>query len=291
MTRAQDRSRERRQAERLAAKEAARAAEQRRNRVVAAVVVGVLVLVTGFVWLATSLGNRDAAPAANPTVNPTVNPTSGETAAPTTTASPSTTASPTSTKPALAKGCTAPPAAQESARVVTTSPDVTAVQGKKVTATLGTTCGDITLDLFADKAPNTVASFVNLAKDGFWEPSPCHRLVTEGIFVLQCGDPTGTGAEGPGYTFGVENTPPKDNLYTRGTLAMARTQEPNSNGSQFFIVWKDTTLADPTGYTVFGKVTKGLDIVDRIAKGGIAEDGVAPALPISILTVDATAKG
>ena len=89
-----------------------------------------------------------------------------------------------------------------------------------------------------------MASFVALAKSGYWADSPCHRLTTSGIYVLQCGDPTGTGT-GPGYAFGVENAP-KDGAYPAGTLAMARTSDPNSNGGQFFIVYKDTDAARPT---------------------------------------------
>ena len=85
----------------------------------------------------------------------------------------------------------------------------------------------------------------------------------EGIYVLQCGDPTGTGQGGPGYTFGIENAP-KDGKYPTGVLAMARTQDPNSNGGQFFITYKETQLpTDGGGYTIFGKVTKGLDIVEQ----------------------------
>ena len=86
----------------------------------------------------------------------------------------------------------------------------------------------------------------------------------EGIWVLQCGDPTGTGSGGPGYGYGVENAP-KDFKYPRGTLAMAHTQDPDSNGGQFFIVYDDTELPDPNGYSIFGKVTGGVDVLDKIA--------------------------
>ena len=100
------------------------------------------------------------------------------------------------------------------------------------------------MELDGTKAPQTVASFLGLARSGYWNDSPCHRLVTSGIFVLQCGDPTGTGSGGPGYGFGVENAP-KDDQFPAGTLAMARTSDPNSNGGQFFIVYKQTELPGP----------------------------------------------
>ena len=151
---------------------------------------------------------------------------------------------------------------------------------------MATNCGEIVMELYGDKAPQTVASFLFLAEDGYWDGSPCHRLVTSGIFVLQCGDPTGTGSGDPGYGYGVENAP-KDYLYPRGTLAMARTSDPNTNGGQFFIVFKKTELPDPTGYSIFGRVTEGMDIVDRIADQGIGGTlgPEAPKQPISILDV------
>lgn len=157
-----------------------------------------------------------------------------------------------------------------------------------VTATLETTCGDIVLELAAAEAPQTVASFEFLAQEGYWDDSPCHRLTTQGIFVLQCGDPTGTGSGNPGYGYGIENAP-ADGVYPPGTLAMARTQDPNSNGGQFFIVYDDTRLpVEGGGYSVFGQVNEGLEIVEAIAaqggQGG-APDG-SPAQPISILSVD-----
>jgi cyclophilin family peptidyl-prolyl cis-trans isomerase len=107
------------------------------------------------------------------------------------------------------------------------------------------------------------------------------------IFVLQCGDPTGTGSGDPGYGYGVENAP-ADFQYPRGTLAMARTQDPNTNGGQFFIVFDQTELPDPNGYSIFGRVTEGMDIVDRIAEQGVGGTlgPAAPKQPISILSVD-----
>jgi peptidyl-prolyl cis-trans isomerase B (cyclophilin B) len=124
----------------------------------------------------------------------------------------------------------------------------------------------LALDLDADHAPCAVNSFVSLANAGYFTETPCHRLTTEGIFLLQCGDPTGTGSGGPGYRFRDENLPVGHQpTYPRGTLAMANSG-PDSNGSQFFLVYRDTPL-DPT-YTVFGKVTQGLEVLDGIAAAG-----------------------
>jgi peptidyl-prolyl cis-trans isomerase B (cyclophilin B) len=193
----------------------------------------------------------------------------------------------------LAAGCTKPPPAQTAPKQQTAVPDKAAATGKTYIATVKTTCGDMVFELDGAVAPQTVASFLNLAKTGFWAPSPCHRVTTEGIYVLQCGDPTGTGQGGPGYTFGIENAP-KDGTYPTGSLAMARTQDPNSNGGQFFITYKETQLpTDGGGYTIFGKVTKGLDIVDKIAANKALPpnptDGT-PVSPISILSVSVTEK-
>jgi len=193
----------------------------------------------------------------------------------------------------LAAGCTAPPAAQTTPKQQKEVPAKSTAAGKTFVATVKTTCGDLTFELDGAKAPQTVASFINLAKTGFWAPSPCHRVTTEGIYVLQCGDPTGTGQGGPGYTFGIENAP-KDGKYPTGVLAMARTSDPNSNGGQFFITHKETQLpTEGGGYTIFGKVTKGLDIVEKIAENKALPpnptDGT-PVSPISILSVSVTEK-
>jgi peptidyl-prolyl cis-trans isomerase B (cyclophilin B) len=102
--------------------------------------------------------------------------------------------------------------------------------------------------------------------------------------VLQCGDPTGSGSGGPGYSFGPVENAPKNGVYPAGTVAMARAQSTNSNGSQFFIVYKDSTLPAP-GYTIMGQVVSGLDVVQKVAAGGVegGSDG-APKRPISILS-------
>jgi peptidyl-prolyl cis-trans isomerase B (cyclophilin B) len=166
-------------------------------------------------------------------------------------------------------------------------PSPSLAQGATWQATLQTNCGKIVMDLYGKLAPQTVSSFIFLSQQKFYDDVPCHRLTTpdQGLSVLQCGDPTGTGSGGPGYGYGIENAPP-NGQYPSGTVAMARTSDPNSNGSQFFIVYGDTTL--PTqggGYSIFGKVTQGLPIVQAIAAQGLASNGVAPKQPISMVSV------
>ena len=177
------------------------------------------------------------------------------------------------------RGTTSVPRMNPVRPMSTIRPSITAL------VSITTSCGPITVQLLGDKAPKAVASFRFLAEKNFFAGTPCHRLTTTGIFVLQCGDPTGTGTGGPGYTFGPVENAPADNAYPPGTLAMARQGgNGNSQGSQFFLVYKDSPIpADAAGgYTVFGTVTQGLEIVQQIADGGLASDGVAPARAISI---------
>ncbi len=128
---------------------------------------------------------------------------------------------------------------------------------------LYTTQGVITFRALTDKAPCTTNSFKFLAQHGYYNQTHCHRLTTAGIYVLQCGDPTGTGSGGPGYQFEDENL--TGATYPAGTVAMANAG-PNTNGSQFFFTWKDTTLHP--NYTPFGVVVGGLDVLQRIAAAG-----------------------
>ena len=130
-------------------------------------------------------------------------------------------------------------------------------------ATVHTNRGDVVIDLLNSKATCTVNSFVYLAAKKYFNNTHCHRLSTVDPFVLQCGDPTGTGQGGPGYKFADENL--TGAKYTPGTVAMAN-NGPNTNGSQFFIVYKNSPLA--ASYTPFGKVVKGLGIVQNVAKAG-----------------------
>mgnify|MGYP001439551143 CR=1 FL=1 len=132
-------------------------------------------------------------------------------------------------------------------------------EGKRYTATLETSHGPVEIELYPEDAPVTVNNFVSLAREGFYDGTIFHRVVRG--FVIQGGDPTGTGTGGPGYTFRDE---PVRRDYERGIVAMANAG-PNTNGSQFFIVLQDLQGRLPKLYTIFGKVTDGMDVVDRIA--------------------------
>ncbi|AIJ16936.1 peptidylprolyl isomerase [Streptomyces violaceoruber] len=149
-------------------------------------------------------------------------------------------------------------------------PAMTVDKSAKYTMKLATTCGDIDLALKADAAPHTVNSFDFLAGKGYFDHTKCHRLTTEGIYVLQCGDPTAQGNGGPGYNIPDENLKDKslkDNVYPAGTVAMANTGQPDSGGSQFFLVYQDSQL--PPSYTPFGTVSKeGMTVLKKIASAG-----------------------
>ena len=134
----------------------------------------------------------------------------------------------------------------------------------------------VDLELNGLLAPQAVASFVTLTGEGFFDDTSCHRLTTQGIFVLQCGDPEGTGRGGPDYRFGPIENAPSDDLYPAGTLAMARVGgDGSSMGSQFFIVYEDSVIPSDQagGYTVFGQVTSGLDqLVAAVVEAGVVDE-------------------
>ncbi len=174
------------------------------------------------------------------------------------------------------------PSAGQAAKAVD-PPDTQAPTGDPVSATISTDQGDIPVTLDTKATPCTVNSFLSLADQGYFDDTPCHRLTTAGIFVLQCGDPTGTGTGGPGYSFGDELS--TQEKYPAGTLAMANAG-PDTNGSQFFIVFADTDL--PPAYAVFGTVSAdGLKVVQEIAAAGVAGGGAdgPPATPVTITGV------
>lgn len=164
-------------------------------------------------------------------------------------------------------------------------PSAPTVAGE-VTATVATTIGDMTFTLDADKAPCTVNSFVSLAQQNYFNGTHCHRMTTQGIFVLQCGDPTASGTGGPGYT--IPDELDGSEAYPAGTLAMAKTSAPDSGGSQFFIVYEDTQL--PPDYTVFGTVDEAtVTAISQVASQGTDDsngpgDG-APKQDVEIETV------
>ena len=165
-------------------------------------------------------------------------------------------------------------------------PSAEAPTSGDVEATLATNQGDIGVTLDTGAAPCTVHSFVSLAEQGYFDDTPCHRLTTQGIYVLQCGDPSGTGTQGPGYGFDDELD--GEETYPAGTLAMANAG-PNTNGSQFFLVYEDTQL--PPDYTVFGTIDDaGLDVVTAIAQKG-AQGGAPDGPPAEEVTIESATTG
>ena len=197
------------------------------------------------------------------------------TASPSAAASASPTPSPASTAAMVGGKCvyTASGTASRKVSLPPAKPDTSATY----TATVTTNRGTIVIDLKGSQAPCTVGSFVSLASQKYFNNIPCHRLTTSGIFVLQCGDPTGSGTGGPGYVFNSENltslkqvtvaaTGGKAAIYPAGIVAMANTGQPDSNGSQFFLVYKTTDL--PASYTPFGTIVSGLNVVQAVAKAG-----------------------
>jgi peptidyl-prolyl cis-trans isomerase B (cyclophilin B) len=182
----------------------------------------------------------------------------------------------------LGANCQYPPSTGEKASKQNNPPRTGKVptDPPQVSASMTTNQGNIGLQLDNAKSPCTVNSFASLAQQGFFNGTPCHRLTTsEGLAVLQCGDPTGQGTGGPGYQFDNEyptnQFQPDDPklqepvVYPRGTLAMANAG-PGTNGSQFFLVYKDSEL--PPNYTVFGTIDQtGLATLDKIAAAGTAD--------------------
>ena len=160
-----------------------------------------------------------------------------------------------------------------------TAPPSMQIDGsKKYTATFDTSLGTMKADLFVADAPLTVNNFVFLARQGFYDGVTFHRVIPN--FMAQTGDPTGTGTGGPGYRF---NDEPVSKKYERGTLAMANAG-PNTNGSQFFIVHKDYPL--PPSYTIFGKLTDGLDTLDKIASSPTGQGKGGPDTPRTPITIN-----
>ncbi|CAI8003293.1 Peptidyl-prolyl cis-trans isomerase-like 3 [Geodia barretti] len=161
-----------------------------------------------------------------------------------------------------------------------TAPPVTIDTSASYTAVLHTTAGDITVDLLTSDAPNTVNNFVFLAREGFYDNAIFHRTIPG--FMIQGGDPTGTGSGGPGYRFADE---PVNRPYSRGVMAMANAG-PNTNGSQFFLMHADYAL--PPSYTIFGQTVAGVETIDNIATapthpGG---QGSSPVNPVAIQSVE-----
>jgi peptidyl-prolyl cis-trans isomerase B (cyclophilin B) len=192
-------------------------------------------------------------------------------------------------KPSASSASPSPSASAQANKL----PAKTLAENRSWTGTL--TINDIPLGVELDgaAAPQAVSSTIALTQNKFYDGLTCHRLTNGGFYVLQCGDPEGTGSGGPGYEYGPIENAPADNVYPAGTLAMARQQDnASSQGSQFFIVYKDTTIpADSAGgYTVIGKVTSGLDklvsgVVDKGIKDGSTDGAPTVATKIDTFTL------
>lgn len=228
--------------------------------------LAVLLLLAGGTWLGVSLFGKDKKPATD--------------------------------TPAAASGCKwVPEDATQNTNLKDVGTPATDVPrtGKQI-LTLDTNLGKIQIEMDVTGAPCTSAAMAYLATKKFFDGSKCHRMVTEGFKILQCGDPTATGSGGPTFKYAEENLPTGQNpAYERGVVAMAKTQAPSSTGSQFFLVDADIPLSDgqstpglTADYTVLGKITAGLDILDKVIKAGaVGADGKAagdgaPKTPVTI---------
>lgn len=247
---------------------------RRRQQVIAAVVIVALVVGVG-AWVVVARGSSSSEPSVAATGAPT----------PIASAAASALASAAQAAQAAAVDCRPPGTPRADDRSFDAAPAATALSKAPAVITLTTNCGPIAITTLPDKAPLTVASEVFLAREGFYDNTACHRVTTDGIYVLQCGDPKGDGTGGPGYSVPDENLPAADGVnYPAGTVAMANAG-PGTAGSQFFIVYRDTTL--PPGYTIWGTVTEGLELVQGIAAAG-AEGGATdgrPSQPVFIESV------
>jgi cyclophilin family peptidyl-prolyl cis-trans isomerase len=280
------RSRERQLAKLAARRQAERDAIRRRRE--RALTVGITVVVAaavvaGGVWLLGRGGGEEASATPTPSASPT--PSLG---VQTGTVNPK----PAPTK--VACGAAAPATAGKPKPQFSGVPTDVIDRGKRYVATLDTSCGAIRIQLGATTAPQTVASFVFLARKHYFDGQYFHRLDTS-IDVIQGGDPTGTGSGGPGYTIPDEAT--GNESYGPGALAMANSGQPDSGGSQFFIITGPNghNLDDNPAYTIFGQVVGGMDVAKRIQKlpiedptGGIS--GQRPTMAVYINKVRITAS-
>jgi len=260
----QRREAERRRLQRQLQRRVQRENRRRRTLTVLSIlgVLAVIALVVGLIVITAGDDNSSAAASKSPTTSPKTTPS----------------ASSSTSAPAYPCTWTKGGAAAKQVTVPTgTRPPRTGTTDVLVKTNQGT----MTFRLNRAHAPCAVASFLSLAAQHYYDGTSCHRLTSGGLSVLQCGDPKGDGSGGPGYSFRDELTGREK--YTRGVLAMANSG-PNTNGSQFFIVYKNSQLAP--SYTIFGTVSQGLGVVDRVAAKGSnpANDG-KPKLPITLQKV------
>jgi peptidyl-prolyl cis-trans isomerase B (cyclophilin B) len=256
----QRREAERRRLQRQRQRRSQREARRKRYTLLASVIGTLLVIAVVIAFIVVTSG-EDKKPKAAGSTSPHTSAS----------ASPSSTAAPPPYPCTWKKGGTA-------SKKATVPPSTTPPKTGTVNVVVQSSQGAMTFTLNRAAAPCAVASFVSLAKQKYFDSTPCHRLTSGGLSVLQCGDPTGTGHGGPGYSFGDEVTGKEK--YTKGVLAMANSG-PNTNGSQFFIVYKDSQLGP--NYTVFGTVSKGLAVVTKVAaKGSNPPNDGKPKLPMTL---------
>jgi len=196
----------------------------------------------------------------------------------------STTAAGATTVPGSVVPCPAADGSSAKTSSFPAAPQTCIDPSKTYTIEVDTTLGSYTAELYPAKAPLAVNSFVFLARYHYFDGISCHRIITG--FVIQCGDPTGTGSGGPGYSFADEL--PAAGEYKLGSIAMANSG-PNTNGSQFFVISGDQGVALPPSYTLFGQVTEGLDVV--AALDAVGSQSGTPTTPVTINKVTVTESG
>lgn len=253
----------------------ARRAQRDRRATTMTTAITAVVIVAGLAVGGVLLAGKSSGTTGKPKATPSA----------TASASPTPSASPTVAEPATHCVYTAAGTAARKVSLPSSTPDYKATY----TATVNTNRGAIVIDLLNSKATCTVNSFVHLAEAAFYNNTPCFRLTnSDSLYILQCGDPTGKGSGSPGYEFGNENL--TGATYPAGTLAMANAgpQEPDSNGSQFFLVYKGSAL--PPDYTPFGKIVSGLNILQTVGEGGYGKPlssagGGAPKKKVQIESV------
>ncbi|MFI5709896.1 peptidylprolyl isomerase [Kribbella sp. NPDC051620] len=285
-----------RKAQRLAERQAERARQRRMLAITITSIVAVVVVIAGvFVVVAKNTGKDDTpAAASTPSANPSDQPSAQTSAGPENKPKSIPTALAPAPKRATPLAAEVDCSYTKSAEPASKKADLPSNGKVKASGTkpvtLATSIGDLHLTLDSALAPCTVKSFLSLVGQKYFDNTICHRLtVGDGLQVLQCGDPTGTGSGGPGYSFKDEVYPTLK--YGRGILAMANSG-PNTNGSQFFIVYGNAEL--PPSYTAFGTLDKAsLEAIDKVAKAGVIPQGGPtdgkPATEVKIKTATAAA--
>lgn len=255
----------------------ARRKRDNRIAIIASAVVVVLALGSQLSFFSFGPGSVTASP--SPTATSTPSPSATASPSSSATSSATATSTPSATPVAAPAACLKLPVPAMGAKTTTPTsvPAASVAENRVWTGSLNVNGCKLAISIDGVHAPQAAANFIGLAKSGYYNNVVCHRLTTAGIFVLQCGDPTGTGSGGPGYSFGPnnENVPtkvspasPQAVTYGTGVLAMANSGGSATQGSQFFIVYKDSPLAP--SYSVFGSVTSGIDTIQSLAAQGVA---------------------